>query len=178
MSQLIWCTVLLLVGRSAIIATAVELVNIPGPGNGETAAAGICLAQESRDAAIKTIRDSVEMITQNLINPNCGSGVWYRIAHLNMSNSSQHCPSVWREYNNNGVRGCRRPMVYSPSCSPTFHATSRWYSRVCGRIIGHQIGGTDAFGHLAIGHTIDSYYVYGVSVTHMVHLELGITSGR
>ena len=175
MSQLIWCTALLLaiVGHSVITTTAVDLVNIPGPGNGETASAGICLTQESRDAAIKNIRDSVQAITQDfllhgLVNPNCGSGVWYRVAHLNMSNSSQHCPSVWREYRNtDGKRGCRRPMVYSPTCSGTFHATNRRYSRVCGRIIGHQIGGTDAFGHLAIDHhTIDSYYVYGVSVTH------------
>ena len=165
MSRLTWCTVLLLVGQFAAITATVNLVNIPG--NGETAA-GICPAQESRDTAIQNMRASVDTITQNLIiiNRNCGSGVWHRIAHLNMSNSSQQCPSVWREYNNNGMRGCRRPLVYSARCSATFYATSRQYSRVCGRVIGHQIGGTDAFGHLAIGHTIDSYYVYGVSVTH------------
>ena len=161
-------TVLLFVGQLAITAAAVDLVNIPE--NGESAAdQGICPVQESRDAAIQNIRASVDTITQKLIvaNRNCGPGLWYRMAHLNMSNSSQQCPSAWREYNNNGIRGCRRPMVYSPSCSATIYPTSRRYSRVCGRIIGHQIGGTDAFGHLAIDHTtIDSYYVYGVSVTH------------
>ena len=69
MSQPFRCTLLLLamVGHLVIIATAVDLVNIPGPRDGETATAGICPAQESRDAAIKNIRDSVEAITQDLI---------------------------------------------------------------------------------------------------------------
>ena len=166
MLQLTHCNVLLtLVIHSAITAT-VDLVNIPG--DGEIAAETQCPAQESKGAAIQNIRASIDMITQNLmsVSHNCGSELWYRVAHLNMSNSSQQCPSAWREYNSSGVRGCRRPMVYSPRCLATFYAASRQYSRVCGRVIGHQIGGTDAFGHLAIGHTIDSYYVYGVSVTH------------
>ena len=99
-------------------------------------------------------------------NPNCGGSLWRRVAFLNMSNSSQRCPSAWRVYNSSGVRGCTRSQISFPSCPATFYATSRQYSRVCGRVIGHQIGGTDAFGHLAVGDSIDSYYVYGVSVTH------------
>ena len=135
------------------------------PVNGETQS-GTCPAQESRDAAIQNIRASVDMITQNFIN--CGPGLWNRIAHLNMSNSSQQCPSAWREYSNitNGVRGCRRPQTSSGSCPATFYPTRHQYSKVCGRIIGYQYGTTDAFGFRAAGHTIDSYYVYGVSVTH------------
>ena len=167
MSQLTRCTVLLLVVYSAIAAN-LDPVSIPG--NGEI---GTCPAQESRDAAIQNISASVQMIIQNnmttpnlAISHNCGSGEWHRIAHLNMSNSSQQCPSVWREYDTSGVRTCRRPQPSSASCSGTFYATNHQYSRVCGRIIGYQIGSTDAFGNGAIGHTIDSYYVYGVSVTH------------
>ena len=38
------------------------------------------------------------------------------------------------------------------------------YSRVCGRIIGYQIGTPDAFYHQSVG--IDSYYVCGISLTH------------
>ena len=38
--------------------------------------------------------------------------------------------------------------------------------RVCGRIIAYQTGGTGVFGYHAAGRGIDSYYVYGVSVTY------------
>ena len=166
MSQLTFCTLLLLVVHLAIAAT-LDLVSISG--NGEI---GTCPAQEKRDAAIQNVSDSIRMIIQNMTTPNlavshsCGSGEWYCVAHLNMSNSSQQCPSAWREYNSSGVRGCRRPEATSGSCHATLYATGRQYSRVCGRVIGYQIGTTDAFGLGAVGQTIDSYYVYGVSITH------------
>ena len=174
------CTVLLLVVYSAI-AAALDVVTIPGN--------GACPAQERREAAIQSIRASVRTIldtTPNLAaNVICGSGRWNRVAHLNMSNSSQQCPSAWREYNNitDGVRGCRRPQSSSGSCHTTFYPNCRRYSRVCGRVVGYQIGNTDAFGHKAAGHTIDSYYVYGVSVTHgaprnhIWTLAAGLTEG-
>ena len=82
-----------------------------------------------------------------------------------MSDPSQQCPSAWREYNTRGVRACGRPDGRA-SCPAVIYATSRQYSRVCGRAIGYQIGSPDAFGHSARGQTIDSYYVYGVSITH------------
>ena len=167
MSQLTRCSVLLLLVYSAIAAT-LDPVSIPG--NGEI---GTCPAQESKDAAIQNISASVRMIIQNnmattdlAISRNCGAGEWHQVAHLNMSNSSQQCLSAWREYNSSGVRTCRRPHTSSHSCSGTFYATSHQYSRVCGRVIGYQIGSTDAFGSWARDRTIDSYYVYGVSVTH------------
>ena len=159
MSRLTQCTVLLLVIRSATTAT-IDPVSVSG--NGEI---GTCLAQEERDAAIQRVRSSVHAI---VVGHNCGPGQWHRVAHLNMSDSSQQCPSAWREYNNitSGVRGCRRPESSSGSCHATLYPTSGQYSRVCGRVIGYQIGTTDAFGYHAVGRTIDSYYVYGVSVTH------------
>ena len=102
MSQLIFCAVLLLVVHSAIAAT-LDPVSLPG--NGEI---GTCPTQERREAVIQNISaSSVRMIIQNNVttsNPaisrNCGPGLWHRVAHLNMSNSSQQCPSAWREYNN------------------------------------------------------------------------------
>ena len=169
MSQLPQSIILLLVVQSAISAT-LDPVTIPG--NGET---GSCPAQVSRDTAIQNLRASVLTIIQsiNLTSPNmargpsqCGAGQWYRVAHLNMSNSAQQCPSAWREYSSSGVRGCTRPQTTSGSCPATFYPTSRQYSRVCGRVIGYQYGTTDAFGYRATGNSIDSYYVYGVSVTH------------
>ena len=174
MSRLTQCTVLLLVMHSATTAT-IDLVSVSG--NEEI---GTCLAQEERDAAIQRVKASVHAIVAG---HKCGPGLWYRVAHLNMSDSSQQCPSAWREYNTSGVRGCRRPESSSGSCHATLYPTSLQYSRVCGRVIGYQIGSTDAFGYLAVGHTIDSYYVYGVSVTygtprnHIWTLAAGVSEG-
>ena len=176
MSQLTQRILLLLVVSLAQTIAFVNLESVPKKGENE-----ICVLQERRDAAIQGIRDSVQIFIQTF--ENCGAGQWYRVAHLNMSNSSQQCPPAWREYNTNGVRGCRRPSTSSANCRATFYPTGRQYSRVCGRIIGYQIGGTDAFGHYAAGQGIDSYYVYGVSVTygaprnHIWTLAAGITEG-
>ena len=83
-----------------------------------------------------------------------------------MSDPSQQCPSAWREYNTSGVRACGRPESESGSCPATIYSTGRQYNRVCGRIIGYQVGSTDAFGYRAQGEPLDSYYVYGVSITN------------
>ena len=163
MVQLIQCTVLLLVLHSVTSNPVI----IPKNGSTET-----CPPQEKRDLAIQDISASVQAIimrlaTQGLdpeVNP-CGSGQWHRVAHLNMSDPAQRCPSAWTENSTNGVRTCGRPLSSSGSCLSTFYPTGRQYSRVCGRVIGYQYGSTDAFGLLAVP-TIDSYYVYGVSVTH------------
>lgn len=40
------------------------------------------------------------------------------------------------------------------------------YNKVCGRVIGYQVASTDGFGGGALHQNIDSYYVYGVSITH------------
>ena len=131
---------------------------------------GTCPSQEKRDAVIQNITASIQNLVSvqnatadNDVNNNCGPGEWHRVASLNMSDP---CPSAWREYNTSGVRACGRPVTSSGSCPATFFATGRQYSRVCGRAIGYQIGSPDAFGFNAQGHTIDSYYVYGVSITH------------
>ena len=139
---------------------------------------------------VQTVTETVtQTVTETIVTPDtnnsyCGTGGWYLVVQLNMSNPVQQCPSVWRDYSNiaRGVRGCRRPETTSGSCSATFYATSRQYSRVCGRVIGYQYGGTDAFGK-STGQTIDSYYVYGVSVTngaprnHIWTLAAGYSEG-
>ena len=132
-----------------------------------------CYSQEERELIIQNITAYVQnTILQNLslieFTLNCGFGQWYRVASLNMSDPSQQCPSAWREYNTSGVRDCGRPPTADSSCPGVFqgYATNRQYSRVCGRAIGYQIGSTDAFGYQALEQPIDSYYVYGVSITH------------
>ena len=159
MSQLTQRISLPLVVSLAQTTASVNLESVPKKGENE-----IRMLQERKDAAIQGIRDSVQIFIEMF--ENCEAGLWYRVAHFNMSNSSQQCPPAWREYNNSGLRACRRPQTSSGSCPATLFPTSHQYSRVCERIIGYQIGGTNAFGHHAAGRGIDSYYVYGDSVTY------------
>jgi dynein heavy chain len=129
---------------------------------------GSCPSQERREDIFQHITASLQNILSDLFVENCGPGEWHQVASLNMSDPSQQCPSAWREYNTSGVRACgtRTPGINIQTCIPTSYPTSRQYSRVCGRAIGYQIGSPDAFGLGARDQPIiDSYYVYGVSIT-------------
>ena len=68
-------------------------------------------------------------------------------------------------YSTSGVRGCGISNTSHGSCPGTSYAIGLQYSRVCGRAIGYQIGTTDSFGFQTV-RELDSYYVYGVSITH------------
>ena len=93
-----------------------------------------------------------------------GSPGWRRIAYLNMSNPSQHCPSVWQEIPFNRQRVCGKRSA-APSCEGVNYTTgSEQYSQVCGRIIAYQSGLPRAFRGSAL--SINTFYVDGVSVTH------------
>ena len=96
------------------------------------------------------INDLTSLIQQNTdMEPqsNCGTGLWYQVAHLNMSDPSQQCPSAWREYNIGGIRACGRPTNSTGSCATEYYFINHQYSRVCGRVIGYQIASPDAFSH-------------------------------
>ena len=56
---------------------------------------------------VMTIVDSYHPVQGDAV-PECGAGVWHRVAYLNMSDPSQQCPRSWREYvvNNIGRRAC------------------------------------------------------------------------
>ena len=75
----------------------------------------------------------------------CGPGLWWRVAYLDMTDLLQQCPSAWRKYNTSGVKACGRPTSSTGSCVAEVYCTNRQYSRVCGRIIGYQVGSPDAF---------------------------------
>ena len=122
-----------------------------------------CPSEQERAAARESITSSVRSIFSTQAgSANCGPGQWYRVAYLNMSDPTQTCPSPWRVYNANGVRACGRPVT---DCySVNYPSNGRRYSRVCGRVIGYQIGSTDVFLNQQRG--IDSDYVDGVSITH------------
>ena len=94
------------------------------------------------------INDLTSLLLQNTdMEPqlSCGPGLWSQVAHLNMSDSSQQCPSVWREYDLSGFRACGRPVSSNGGCATKHYLISNQYSRVCGRVIGYQVGTPDAF---------------------------------
>ena len=97
----------------------------------------------------------------------CGEsdGKWMRIAYLNMSDPSAHCPDGWREQQSS-IRTCRRHMDTGiNSVNYTSYGIS--YSRVCGRIIAYQFGTPEGFlGYIDQNQqTLDDPYVDGISIT-------------
>ena len=102
----------------------------------------------------------------------CGgvTGGWRRVAELDMTNSSQRCPSALRQRNDNNIRTCGTdPNVLCTSI--TFPVNFLSYSKVCGKIRAYQVGSTDSFGDLGPGGShrsddINTNYLEGVSLTH------------
>ena len=117
----------------------------------------------------RNIRNDVWTILANFtFISKCGDGLWKRVAYLNMSDPSQQCPSAWRLYSTNGVRACGRSVTSRQSCPAVVYPTGHQYQRVCGKIIGYQIGNPGAFhGGFADQQppSLDDPYVDGVSVT-------------
>ena len=85
-----------------------------------------------------------------------------------MSDPSQQCPSAWREYNTSRVRACGRPFNLEGSCAVTdYSLIGRQYSRVCGRLIGYQIGSPDAFNIGSETRPIREVIIFdGISITY------------
>ena len=96
----------------------------------------------------------------------CNStGGWMRVAHLNMTDSNQRCPSGFRLIIS-PRRTCGTP---GRKCvSATFPLNGVKYSRVCGKIKAYQLGVSNGFGPYYHNKrlTIDGSYVDGVSLTH------------
>ena len=81
-----------------------------------------------------------------------------------MTDPCQHCPSNWSESDTHGVRVCGRPSSSHNMCHGTSYSSGgRTYTKVCGRVIGYQVGHPDAF-HSSV--SINEAYVEGVSITH------------
>ena len=124
--------------------------------------AGLCPAVAELEKGRQIIREKVNNIFSQVSIPECGPGLWWRVAYLNMTDPSQQCPPAWREYNTSGVRACGRPVTSTGSCSATSYFTGRQYRRVCRRVIGYQVGSPDAFKRYANNGTdID-----GINITH------------
>ena len=98
----------------------------------------------------------------------CGKGGgWRRIASLNMTDPNEKCPTQFRTYSQDGVHACGRPATSSGSCvGITFSSRDIRYSQVCGRVIGYQVGYTDAAYRHQTGGTINTPYTDGISLTY------------
>ena len=98
----------------------------------------------------------------------CGKGGgWRRIASLNMTDPNERCPTQFRTYSQDGVRGCGRPVTNSGSCvGITFPSRDIKYSQLCGKVIGYQVGLTDGALRHQSGGTINTPYTDGVSLTY------------
>ena len=84
-------------------------------------------------ARIEELHDQINRLRTSSPSPNCGPGLWQRVAFLNMSDPSQQCPSAWREYSANGVRACGRPRNYQAfQCSSKTYLVSGPFRKVCG----------------------------------------------
>ena len=98
----------------------------------------------------------------------CGgvTGGWMRVAELDMTISSQECPSSLRERTDSNRRSCE---VIGMCSTVNFDLQLLQYSRVCGKIQAYQVGSTDAFQIRQVGvasPTIEQRYVDGISLTH------------
>lgn len=137
---------------------------------------GTCAPQNMRDAMRQDLSQSVRnMLEYSTITLHpCGYGIWTRVAYLNMSDPIQQCPSSWRLYSANGVRACGRPTGLT-GCQSQNYTVPQGYNKVCGQIIGYQVGSTDAFESSTRSFSIDQAYVDGVSVTYgtpRTHLDV------
>ena len=100
----------------------------------------------------------------------CGNGTagWMRVANVNMSTDPE-CPGNEFEIVEDAVRVCIRSSV-SPlgGCDSTsFPLYGIDYGKVCGRVIGYQIGLGEAFRDgIRFNFNINLPYVDGVSLTY------------
>ena len=133
-----------------------------------------CPSEEERErvrnevdnATLRLLRETVVPLLQLSQTFSCGESTgWRRVAYLNMSDSSQQCPSVWREITTPHRVCGRRSNTFPGSCEGLNYTTgSEQYNQVCGRITGYQIGHPQSFISSS-GRSINTRYVDGISVT-------------
>ncbi len=121
----------------------------------------------SQDAAKITANDSA--VPVDVATYDCGGTPgWRRVGYLDMTDSSQSCPSglAFKNYTAD-LRSCGRASDEAGCWSTFYNTGGSQYSRVCGRVRGYQFGATSAFYEYHYNKdSFDSYYVEGVSLTH------------
>ena len=122
-----------------------------------------CPSQEVLEAARSQLTTRVQELLSSTFAPDtCGSSAWTRVAYLDMSDTTQSCPSAWRLFTS-PRRACGK--FSGPRCDGVNYDTNGMtYTQVCGRIIAFPQSTVQAFrGALR---DIDDFYVDGVSLTH------------
>ena len=122
---------------------------------------GVCPSTQKLRESIQ--QDVVSLISVMQRPCGCGGPGWRRVAYLNMSDTTQTCPGNWSLITS-PKRSCARPSDADLfTCYSAFFQSSS-YSQVCGRIIGYQVGQSQAF--LRHFESIEGQYVDGVSLTY------------
>ena len=96
----------------------------------------------------------------------CGNitGGWTRVAHINMTDPEQTCPSLLRTIES-PLRMCAGQSA--PGCYSVHYSTLGLnYTHVCGRAVGYSYRSADGFDLVATPNTIDDIYVDGLSITY------------
>ena len=88
---------------------------------------------------------------------------WMNVADFDMTNPNQHCPSGFNQYNS-PIRACGRTLNTGGCQSLHFPIQGVSYYKVCGQIIGYQLGTPSAFSSGSTN--IEGAYVDGISITH------------
>lgn len=102
----------------------------------------------------------------------CGNltGGWMRVANVDMTQPTQHCPGVFVEMTRPEPpqRLCVAGATGRGCFSHTFPTVGPSYSSVCGRILAYQDRTPNAFFpfHINTSLTIDDVYVDGISLMH------------
>ena len=126
-----------------------------------------CPSSEQKEAIRSDIDSDLNTLLQDFVAPPlipCGGLGWRRVAYVNITESNS-CPGTWVVSTYSGKATCFQRTASSPGCySATFSTHEIPYNQVCGRVIGYQLGGTQAFHSNET--SINSPYVDGVSVTH------------
>ncbi len=157
--------------RISVIATilAIPLVSSLLPIRIPSVSSESCASLDEQFDQTGILKNEVNAALLKLHGPPCTCGIteqWSRIAYLNMSDTTQQCPTNWTL--SAQVRGCGRKTQGRFSCDSVFYPANKTYTRVCGRVNAYQAGATDAFdSYISVGQTtLDSAYIDGISVTH------------
>ena len=96
---------------------------------------------------------------------NQGDVGWMRIANFDMSDPNQDCPQGFKQFST-PTWSCERTLSRGGCQSMHFKTQGVEYSKICGRVIGYQVGSTSGFYTLRLPSVIDNAYIEGVSITH------------
>ena len=98
-------------------------------------------------------------------NERCGNKGWTRVAHMNMSKTSQPCPVGFRLIES-PIRSCGGLPTDIGCASVKFRTYGISYSQVCGRLRGYQVGVTSAFGPYVNDLSRPDLVIDGVLISH------------